>query len=593
MSTETLQILLLEDNQSHIELIRRALMPEGKKFNLTIAGTLTEARKTLKKASPGLMIANHHLPDGKGVELLPGDQAKLTFPIAILTGHGNEKVATAAMKAGAIDYIVKSAKTLADMPHIIERIMRVWQHITEHRQAEKELAKSEMKYRALINSVPALPWSYNIEKDIFTCVGEQITDMLGIRPDAMSDMEDWAGLIHPDDREYTINFCIEETKKGRSHEIEYRMKSADGGWIWIRDNISVMMRENEPAILSGFMLDITKRKQAEDALHKSEMRYHTLFRSTTDAIMLLDDKAFFDCNEATLRIFGCKSQDEFLNKHPSELSPPIQPCGADSMSLANERIAVAFKQGKNQFEWTHRRMDGTEFPADVLLTAMELDGKRVLQATVRDITRRREAQDALEKGRQQLRESLIGTVVAISKSVGARDPYTAGHQLRVARLARRIAQEMGLDRQRIDGLRMGASMHDIGKIYLPAEILAKPSQLSDLEFELVKTHAQVGYDILKDIPSPWPMADIAHQHHERMDGTGYPQGLKGNGICLEARIVAVADVVETMSAHRPYRPSLGINAGLEEIETHRGQWFEPAAVDACLKLFREREFSFE
>ncbi len=464
MSAETLQILLLEDNQSHVELIRRALMPEGKKFNLAIAGTLANARKILKKASPGLMIANHYLPDGKGIELLPGDPGKLTFPIAILTGHGNEQVATAAMKAGAIDYIVKSAKTLADMPHIIDRIMRVWQHITERRQAEKKLAKSEMKYRALVNSVPALPWSYDIEKDLFTCVGEQITDMLGIRPEAMSNMEEWAGLIHPDDREYAVNYCIKETKKGRPHETEYRMKSADGGWIWIRDNISVTMGENGPVNLSGFMLDITERKLA---------------------------------------------------------------------------------------------------------------------------------QDALEKGRQQLREGLIGTVVAISKSVGARDPYTAGHQLRVARLASCIAQEMGLDRQRIDGLRMGASMHDIGKIYLPAEILVKPSQLSDIEFELVKTHSQVGYDILKDIPSPWPMADIAQKHHEHIDGTGYPQGLKGNKICLEARIVAVADVVETMSAHRPYRPALGIDAGLKEIETHRGQWFEPDAVDACLKLFREKEFSFD
>jgi len=152
---------------------------------------------------------------------------------------------------------------------------------------------------------------------------------------------------------------------------------------------------------------------------------------------------------------------------------------------------------------------------------------------------------------------------------------------------------MGLDAGRIDGLRMGASIHDIGKINLPAEILAKPTKLSDPEFALIKGHAQVGYDILKDIAFPWPVADIAWQHHERLDGTGYPQGLKGDEICLEARIVAVADVVEAMSSHRPYRPSLGIDAALQEIETHRGTWFEPAAVDACLKLFREKKFSFE
>ncbi len=150
-----------------------------------------------------------------------------------------------------------------------------------------------------------------------------------------------------------------------------------------------------------------------------------------------------------------------------------------------------------------------------------------------------------------------------------------------------------MDSERIDGLRMGATIHDIGKIRLPAEVLSKPSKLTETEFELIKSHCQVGYDILKDIEFPWPVANIAYQHHERLDGTGYPQGLKGDEICLEARIVAVADVVEAISTHRPYRASLGMDVALKEIETHRGEWFEPAAVDACLNLIREKKFSFD
>ena len=205
---------------------------------------------------------------------------------------------------------------------------------------------------------------------------------------------------------------------------------------------------------------------------------------------------------------------------------------------------------------------------------------------MRDITERIKAAATLMK-------SLEGTITAISRAVEARDPYTSGHQRRVAELACAIAGEMGLDAGHIQGIHMGATIHDIGKLQLPAEILSKPGHLSEMEIMLVKTHPQVGYDILKDIAFPWPVADIAHQHHERLDGSGYPQGLKGGQICLDARIVAVADVVEAMASHRPYRPGLGIDKALEEIERHRGTLYDPVVADACLALFRENRFSFE
>jgi len=203
-----------------------------------------------------------------------------------------------------------------------------------------------------------------------------------------------------------------------------------------------------------------------------------------------------------------------------------------------------------------------------------------------DVTERKQAE-------KKLRRSLEGTIHAIASAVEARDPYTAGHQSRVAELACAIGRKMGLTETRIDGLRWGGKIHDIGKIHLPAEILSKPTKLTDTEYELIKTHAQVGHDILKDIDFPWPIADIAHQHHERMDGSGYPQGLKGEDICLEARIMAVADVVEAIASHRPYRPALGIDIALQEITDKRGIFYWPDAVDACLNLFREEMFSFD
>ena len=186
---------------------------------------------------------------------------------------------------------------------------------------------------------------------------------------------------------------------------------------------------------------------------------------------------------------------------------------------------------------------------------------------------------------------MTGTVQAMAATLETRDPYTAGHQQRVANLARAIAVEMGISEDKIEGIKMAGIIHDIGKIAVPAQILTKPGVLTDLEFNLIKTHAQVGYDILKTIDFPWPIAQMVHQHHERMDGSGYPQGLSGKDILLGARILAVADVVEAMASHRPYRPALGIDKALDEISRNRGVLFDPEVVDACLKLFTEKEFN--
>ena len=193
----------------------------------------------------------------------------------------------------------------------------------------------------------------------------------------------------------------------------------------------------------------------------------------------------------------------------------------------------------------------------------------------------------------QLRQNLGAIIQAMSATVEFRDPYTAGHQRRVADLARAISDEMGLPREKVDGIRMAGNIHDVGKIAIPSEILSKPGQLSPLEYEMIKTHSQVGYDILKNIDFPWPIAEIVHQHHERLDGSGYPSGIKGSEILLEAKILAVADVVEAMASHRPYRPSRGLDIALDEITTKKGILYDPDVVEACQKLFLEKRFEFK
>ena len=191
-----------------------------------------------------------------------------------------------------------------------------------------------------------------------------------------------------------------------------------------------------------------------------------------------------------------------------------------------------------------------------------------------------------------LLRSMEDSIKAMAATVEARDPYTSGHQSRVSQLAVAISKEMGLPDETINGIGLAASVHDLGKISVPAEILSKPGGLTEVEFMLVKQHVQRGYDILKDIEFPWPLATNVWQHHERLDGSGYPQGLKGEQILLGSRILAVADVVEAMASHRPYRPALGIEAALEEIELRRGTRYDQDVVDACVKLFRQLAYKF-
>ena len=213
-----------------------------------------------------------------------------------------------------------------------------------------------------------------------------------------------------------------------------------------------------------------------------------------------------------------------------------------------------------------------------------------LHGTCEDITERKQAEEDLRKSNALLREALIGTVQSMASVVESRDPYTAGHQRRVAELAESIAAEMGLPADRTEGIRMAAFIHDLGKISVPSEILCKPTLLRKAELELLRDHPRAGYDILKDIAFPWPIARIVLEHHEKLDGSGYPGGISGDDILLESRVVTVADVVESMASHRPYRPSKGLDAALAEIGENAGTSYDGSVVDACLRLFRERGF---
>ncbi|WIM06682.1 MAG: HD domain-containing protein [Candidatus Nitricoxidivorans perseverans] len=220
------------------------------------------------------------------------------------------------------------------------------------------------------------------------------------------------------------------------------------------------------------------------------------------------------------------------------------------------------------------------------------EGGRVWDGALQDISEQVRLQEESRRTLLRLNKSMEDAIQAVAATIEKRDPYTAGHQRHVAELAARLAAALGLPDDAIHGIRLTASIHDIGKIHVPAEILSYPGRLPDIEFSLIRQHSQVGYDILKNVDFPWPVAEMVYQHHEHLDGSGYPRGLRGDQIILGARIITVADVVEAIALYRPYRPGLGVEAALGEIEANRGRYYDADVVDACLRLFRQEEFRF-
>ena len=332
-----------------------------------------------------------------------------------------------------------------------------------------------------------------------------------------------------------------------------------------------------------------ERKQAEEALRESEEKYRTFFKTTRDAVFITTkDGKWIDFNDTTLEILGYKDRDEL--HEAGVLAIYVDP---------ESRRRIAEKVELQEFVKDEpailRKKDNSLINVLVTAVARKDENGNIpgYHGTFKDITERKLAEEKLQKSYDQLRATLITTVHTLSSTVEMRDPYTAGHQRRVTHLACAIAEEMGLAEEQFDGLHFASLIHDIGKIAVPIEILSRPGWINTTEIDIIKTHPQTGYNLLKEIEFPWPVAQIVLQHHERLDGSGYPQGLKNGGIMLEARILVVADVVEAMASHRPYRSALGINAALAEITSNKGILYDPEVVDSCERLFIEKGFKIK
>jgi PAS domain S-box-containing protein/putative nucleotidyltransferase with HDIG domain len=342
----------------------------------------------------------------------------------------------------------------------------------------------------------------------------------------------------------------------------------------------------------GEALTKRERKRAEEALEAGRGLMRTLIDNLPDNIFIKDTRGniILD-NLAHRRILGRQELDEVIGKSDRDFFPPVL---ADRY-MGDERRIV--ESGRPLINYEEPAIDQEGRPYWYLTTKVPVRDIRgnitALVGINRDITERKKAEAKLQETLIGLRNALSGIIQVLASVSEIRDPYTAGHQRRVADLARAIAQELGLAPDRVEGIRVAGLIHDIGKMSIPAEILSKPTLLSKIEYALIQSHVQIGHDILNEIEFAWPIAKLILQHHERMDGSGYPQQLKGDEILLESRILAVSDVIEAMASHRPYRAALGIDSALKEIDKDKGTLYDPAVVAACLTLFHKKGFTLK
>jgi PAS domain S-box-containing protein len=328
------------------------------------------------------------------------------------------------------------------------------------------------------------------------------------------------------------------------------------------------------------------RDAAQRRTTESEERFRGLVEQSISGILIVQDGRLAYVNPRFAEIMGYDEAAPLIGKRLEDM---IAPADRDEEGEIMEHL-LAGEERSRQFYVRARRCDGKDFFLGVHATRIVYEDAPAVLGMAQDITERQQAEAQIAHYIEQLEKSMLGTIRAVSTIMDKRDPYTAGHERRVGLIARAIAEEMGLDEGVQKGLDICGAIHDVGTIAVPAEILSRPGRLTEAEFAMVKSHAATGYEILSGVDFPWPIADVVRQHHERLDGSGYPDGLKGDEILLEARIMAVADVVEAMSSHRPYRAALGTDAALAEIEDKKGVAYDAAVVDACVRLFREKGF---
>ncbi len=474
----------------------------------------------------------------------------------------------------------------------------VTRDISERRTSAQQLFDSEKRYRLLAENISDVIWvtdlnlkpkyispsmerllGYSVEESISSGLERMVT-----RESAQEATERMAKAT---------SFLKKESEKPfKPGSMELELKRKDGTTTWMDTTVTVVRDSaGKPIEFMGVLRDISERKKSEKAVSDSEGRFRSLIESTSDWVWEVNDKLVYTYVSRKIKDILGYEPEEVIGKAPVDLMP---------LKEAN-RVARVFDTaltGKKPFAFVENICLHKDGHKVVLETSgvpfYDANGNvSGFRGMNRDVTERKRAEEEAQDSFRKLQRTVEGTIQAIALTVETRDPYTAGHQRRVTKLAYAIASEMSLPNDQIQRVRISGLLHDLGKIFIPTEILSKPGQLTEVEFAIIKSHPQAGHEILKNIEFPWPISDIVIQHHERMNGTGYPAGLKGDEIVMEARILAVADVVEAMSSHRPYRPAIGLEKALKEIVNNKGVLYDASVVEACMRVFSGGAFKFD
>jgi PAS domain S-box-containing protein len=480
-----------------------------------------------------------------------------------------------------------SATPIMDKEGRFQGSFAMFTDITERKEAEKALLESEKKYRSIFENAVEGMFQSTPDGQLITANPAMARIFGYATPEEMTTQVHNIGLQLYSNEKDRRTFQQLLGEHGIAGGFEAPFYRQDGTVLWGTLNVRAVKDSADNVLYyEGTLEDITLRKSAEDELKESEEKYRNIFENAVMGIyQVTPNGQYLSANPVLARIHGYNSPEEMVDSVADITQLYVDPSRrAELKRIINEQ---GFVKG---FEIIMRRRDGSLHWVSNTSRAVRDEHGTILyyEGTIEDITSRKSAEESVK----QLKQTLLGTLHALSQSIEIREPGITGHHKGVSNLGSAIAWAMGLDDDMAESIRIAGLVHDIGNMSVPSEILSKPGRLSEMEYNFVKLHPRSGYDILKETGLPYPVAEIVLQHHERMNGSGYPQGIKGKEMLLEARILAVADVVEAMVSPRPYRPARGIDAALDEIRKNKGTLYDAQAVDACLMLFKTKKFQF-